>query len=331
MAPPRRGGTLLAVDAPSRPPRYGLLAWTVLWFTVAVILGGSVVRGTGSGAGCGETWPRCEGSIFPFDGSLETGIEFTHRISTATLGILLAMFVVWTVRTTRKGDPVRSALAWTATFFIGEVVIGAMLVVFGWVDLDASLGRLVAVPVHLMNTFLLLGAMTFTAYFAGGGRPPNVRLSRLQDRLLLIGLAALLLVGASGALNALADSLFPSETFIEGIRAEFSATAPFLIRVRILHPVIAVIGGIAAFLLVRHPEFDPEGRARGPVRLVVGIVAFQFLTGLVNVAMATPIEIQVVHLFVADAMWIALLIAGLRVLSPDRVARGSGQRARVAS
>ncbi len=292
-----------------------MLAWAVLWFTVAVILGGSVVRATGSGAGCGESWPRCEGSIFPLSGTTETAIEFTHRAMTLVAGLALVAFLVWTLRITRKGHPVRAALGWTGAFFVGEVVIGAMLVLFGWVEDDSSLGRLIVVPLHLVNTLFLLGAMTRTAHFASGGARHRLGGDRQRDAVVLAGIGVLLLVAATGALNALADTLFPADTFLEGLREEFGPTAPFLVRLRVLHPVIAVVGGLTLLVLVRHPAFDPDRRAVREVAIVVAVVVVQMVIGLVNVAMATPTEIQVIHLLAANVLWVAFVLASIRVLA----------------
>ena len=294
--------------------RYPVLAWAVVWVTVAVILVGSVVRATGSGAGCGDTWPRCAGSIFPLGGSTETTIEFTHRLTTAALAILLIGFVVWTLRAAPRGDPVRKALAWSAAFFVGEVIIGAVLVLFGWVDDDSSIGRVVMVPLHLVNTLFLLGAMTITAHLASGKGRPRFGENRKRDIVVIAGVGILILVAASGALNALADTLFPADTFLEGLREEFGPAAPFLVRLRVVHPPIAISGGLAVLVLVRHPVFDPDRMAGRQVSIVVGLVLFQFLIGLVNVAMATPVEIQVIHLLVADVLWVAFVLASIRVL-----------------
>jgi heme A synthase len=300
--------------------RLAVLAWTVLWFTVAVILGGSVVRATGSGDGCGETWPRCEGSLFPLGGTTETAIEFTHRAMTVLLGIGLVALALWVRRATRRGDPLRRALLWTGVFFVGEVIIGALLVVFGWVDDDASLGRVVVVPLHLVNTLFLLGSLAVAAHLAGGGAPPRIRLGRMADRLILAGGAVLLIVAAAGALNALADTLFPADSFLEGLRDEFGPTAPFLVRLRVVHPLTAIVGGIALVLLVRHPSFDVQRRAAGPVRAIGVLVFIQFAVGVTNVALATPVELQVLHLLLADVLWVAFVLAAVRVLAEAAVA-----------
>jgi heme A synthase len=269
-----------------------------------------VVRATESGAGCGDQWPRCEGHIIPWSADGATAIEFAHRASTAILGILLVALVVGVLRRTRPGAPIRRALAWAGAFFVAEVAIGALLVVFGWVDQDASTGRVVAMTVHLVNTFLLLAALTVVVWLARGGAPPRVDLGRTADRLLLAGAAILLVVAASGALNALADTLFPAD--------EATTSAHFLADLRVLHPMIAVVGGVAVVLLSRAGALAVAA-AEPWRRAVAVIVAFQFAMGVLNIALLTPVETQVLHLLLADTLWIVWIVFGASVVAAEQL------------
>ena len=292
------------------------LATGVLVFTVLVILGGSVVRATESGAGCGDQWPRCEGHIIPWSAEGATTIEFAHRASTAILGILLVALVITVFRQTERGAPIRGALVWAGAFFVAEVAIGALLVLFGWVDQDASIGRVVAMTVHLANTFLLLAVLTLVVWLARGGAPPRVDLGRRPDRLLLAGAVILLVVTASGALNALADTLFPAD--------EATTSGHFLADLRVLHPAIAVAGGVAVVLLSRAgalagPDAEPWRRA------IAVIVAIQFAMGIVNIALLTPVETQVLHLLLADTLWIVWILFGASVVTARQFAEPSGE------
>lgn len=296
------------------------LAWASLFFTVAVILGGSVVRATDSGAGCGESWPRCEGHLLHFSAEGATLVEFTHRAMTASLGVALALLVVLILRRYPKGHSVRRTFGWALGFFFGEVIIGAVLVVFGWVE-DASVGRVIAVSVHLVNTFLLLGALALTAHFASGGGPIEFDRTRRRDQAVVAGVVTLLVIGASGALNALGDTLFPADTVLEGIRAEFGATAPFLLRLRTVHPLVAIVGGGIIFMLARSPVLEASGRAARLALWAQALVGVQFVMGLVNIALLTPVETQVLHLALADALWLVWVLFGAEMLRVRQQAR----------
>jgi heme A synthase len=233
---------------------------------------------------------------------------------TATLGIVLAGLVILVLRRYPRGHVVRRSYGWALGFFFGEVIIGAVLVVFGWVEDDASVGRVIAVSVHLINTFLLLGALALTAYFASGGAPIRFDRSRRRDQAIIAGVITLLVIGASGALNALSDTLFPADTVLEGIRAEFGSTAPFLLRIRTVHPLIAIAGGGIIFVLARSPVLEATGRAARFAGWAQALVGLQFIMGLINIALLTPVETQVLHLLLADALWLVWVLLGAELL-----------------
>ena len=149
--------------------RISILAWTTLWLTVAVVIGGALVRATDSGAGCGESWPICGGQIIPEIGNYHTAIEVSHRLMTGLLGIVLVTLFLLVRRQYDKTHRLRRAVFAAGVLLIIESLLGASLVIFGWVEFDASIARLIVVPIHLVNTFLLVGAMVLVAFFAGGG------------------------------------------------------------------------------------------------------------------------------------------------------------------
>ena len=138
--------------------RIQILSWTMLWLTVAVIVGGALVRATDSGAGCGESWPICGGRLIPEIGNHHTAIEVSHRLMTGLLGlVLIAVFLLVRSRYD-KGHRLRRAVSAAGILLVIESLLGASLVLFGWVEFDASIARLIVVPIHLVNTFLLVGA-----------------------------------------------------------------------------------------------------------------------------------------------------------------------------
>ena len=299
--------------------KLGKWSWALLWLTVGVIGGGSLVRATGSGDGCGESWPRCEGSLFPLGGGTETSIEFAHRFATVMLAVALLALLIAARGSGETGRRVWRGLRWAGAFFIGEVIIGAVLVLAGWVDQDASIGRTIVVPLHLVNTFLLLGAVVLVVHVAHGGRWPRLDVRRLSNRIGLVVLGTMLLIGVTGGLNALADSLFPADTLLEGIKAEFGSAAPFLVRVRTIHPVVAIAGGLIIVLALRSPSFDPAGLVRRQADAAALLVGIEAAIGILNVALLTPVEIQLVHLLVADLLWIVAALAVIRVVAATTV------------
>ena len=294
--------------------RFSYLAWAVLVFTVLVILGGAIVRATGSGDGCGETWPVCSDRIFPANAGVETMIEFGHRLMSGAAIIGIAVLFLWSRRLYERGDLVRWWASAAVVLIAIESLIGASLVLFGWVDDDASIARMVVVPLHLVNTMLLLGALTLTAWWSSGNPGPRLDDYPAQGRRLAIGGAALLVVATAGALNALADTLYPADDFISGVRDELAGGAPFLVQARVLHPMLAILVGLGvAYLAINLSPgtTDPTQRLG---RVVVGLVVVQFAIGISNVLLATPLEIQIVHLAMADAIWIVSVLFAASLL-----------------
>jgi heme A synthase len=87
--------------------RFATYSWSVLAFTVGVILWGAYVRATGSGAGCGAHWPSCQGQIVPRAAQTETLIEYSHRLTSALSGLLVLILLIWALRLYPKGHIVR--------------------------------------------------------------------------------------------------------------------------------------------------------------------------------------------------------------------------------
>ncbi len=306
-------GMSLPEFAPSS--RIRLLSWAMLWLTVSVVVGGALVRATDSGAGCGESWPICGGQIIPSIGNYHTAIEVSHRLMTGLLGIVLISLFVLVRRDFNKEHRLRRATFAAGILLVVESLLGASLVLFGWVEFDASIARLIVVPFHLLNTFLLVGAMALVAFFASGGGAFRVNFQRTRDRLVVLGLGVVLLIGATGALNALADTLIQSDALRIAEPDEFLVTEPVLRQIRSIHPFVAIVGGLGLYMLVRYLLVGASKEVRWLGMGIQGIVWLQFVVGLVNVALEVPLETQLLHLFVADVLWILFVLLGAHLLA----------------
>jgi heme A synthase len=299
--------------------RFRNAAWATLALTVAVIAGGAVVRATGSGAGCGSDWPSCRGGVVPFSGSTETLIEFTHRATSGLAFLAVVGLVLWARRLYPEGHRVRRA-AWMSTIFIvGEVLIGAALVTYEWVGDDASVMRAVVDGLHLINTLFLVGALALTAWWASGRDP--FRIEGPEARLLLIGLVAVVVVAAAGAVTALGDTLFPDA----GVAEDLSYESHFLVRMRVVHPVVAAITG--AYLLFVARAFSHDRRpVVGPLATALGaVVIVQLMAGVVNLALGAPLWLQVVHLLLSNTLWITLVLLTAATTATRSALVGSAQ------
>lgn len=299
--------------------KFARYAWAVLAANVAVVLWGAVVRGTGSGAGCGQHWPKCNGVVVPRLDSTKTIIEYSHRITSGLALLMVLGMAIWAWRL-RAQHPhlLRPALA-SFALIISEALVGAGLVLLRLVELDASVLRAVSMAVHLTNTFLLLGALTFTASAASFGTRPNWRAG---PRLALAsGLALLLVTGITGAIAALGDTLFPATSLAHGFAMHASESAHFLIRLRAIHPFFAVF---AAFLLWFGAGHVAERGVHPRLPLIcrgLQIALFsQLVLGVVNLLLLVPLWTQLLHLLAADAIIVAYALLAAHVLTPQATA-----------
>lgn len=291
----------------NRLARFG---WSVVAWNLLVILWGAFVRATGSGAGCGQHWPLCNGVAVPRDPSIATLIELTHRLTSglALVGLLVLVVAVWRARP--AGHPARRAAGWSMLFMLTEAGVGAGLVLFELVADNRSMARALFMAVHLANTFLLLGAMTLTARWLED-RPAGLSIANRGGRAAILGTLALglIVVGVSGAVAALGDTLFPATSLSHALAQDLSPTSHVLLRLRVIHPSLAV--AVAFALMVAAPRLpieDGSGPAFGPGSRVALLAGVQVALGSLNVLLLAPVWLQLVHLLVADLLWIALVL-----------------------
>jgi heme A synthase len=285
--------------------------WFVLVFTIGVILVGSLVRATGSGAGCGRSWPTCQGELVPPLGGA-TAIEFTHRMVSGVALILVIVLAIWVWRTVERGHPARLGALLGLTAIVGEALIGAMIVLAEWVAEDASVARAISVPLHLVNTLFLLAALTLTAFWLNGGGRLDLKSWPLMTRAVFVGGLALVFIAASGAVTALADTLFPGD----GVGADFTSGAHFLARLRIIHPILAVVAAGLGWWFSGKGEL-PRIRTARALPILVGLM---LITGAVNVLLGVPIWMQLLHLALADVLWISYILISAQTLQFETLA-----------
>lgn len=297
-------------------------ARVVVVFNLAVILWGAFVRATGSGAGCGSHWPLCNGQVLPRAPQVETLIELAHRLTSGVAFLLVLAMLVWALRLFPKGHPARLGAVLSTVFIITEALVGAGLVLFEWTGVDQSVGRVISMGVHLINTFLLLAALVMTVHWGGGGEPVHFRGHGAGRWLFGLAFLLMLLLGVSGAVTALGDTLFPAGSLAEGIAQDFEATAHFLVRLRVWHPLIAVLVGLyVTFLAGLLVLFRANPAIRRLCGLLFGLFVAQLLAGVVNLLLLAPVWMQLVHLLLADLVWITLVQLALYNFAVSEVAQ----------
>ncbi len=285
------------------------------WFvgyTIGVILWGAFVRASLSGDGCGDHWPLCNGEVVPVDPSIETMIELTHRVTSGFAWIFALVFVVWSRRVFPKAHRARLGATLGLVFMSTEALVGAGLVIFKMVADNPETGRGYWSATHLLNTFVLLWALTAHVWWASGRTTlwPRGR-SGAAIKLVLV---LLLLLSVTGAIAALGNTLFPVDTIAEGIAQDLDPSSHLFLRLRVFHPILAV--GAGAVTMV----FATFVASRHRLRLghaVAGLVVLQLGLGLLNLTLHAPTWLQLVHLLLADVLWIGVVWLGGQVAEAE--------------
>jgi heme A synthase len=304
--------------------RFASYAWFVLAYNLLVILWGAFVRATGAGAGCGNHWPTCNGEVIPTALATKTLIELVHRVSSAIDGLLVLALVIWAWRAFPRGHLARFGAGLSLAFIIVESLLGAGLVRFGLVADDDSLLRAAVLAIHLVNTFILLAGLLLAAWWGMGGAPLRWRGQGNLRWALLGGLGSLLLVGATGAVTALGDTLFPAGSLVEGLRQDLSPTAHLLVQLRVIHPVLAILASLVILFAGSLAQTThPVASVRLATRLLLIVVISQVAAGFLNLFLLAPVALQLLHLLLADLAWLAMVLTTATALAAPVAARQS--------
>lgn len=294
-------------------PYVARFAWATLLCNVAVVLWGAYVRATGSGAGCGDKWPQCGGEVLGASAKTQTIIEFTHRATSGIALIMVGVLVIWAWRATNRRDWARYSAILSAVFLANEALLGAALVLLGHVAQDRSSARILFLCLHFGNTLLLLAMLAVTAWWLRFDS--SLRFIRAPREVVAIGtgLLATMVIGITGAVAALGDTLFPAVSLRSSLAQDFGSGTPALLRLRLVHPIVALTAAVyvlwVIFALVRR-----QGRTSTAAIALLVLFCGQIGIGMVNVLLLAPIWLQILHLFVADVLWITLVIASADLL-----------------
>ena len=299
-------------------PSFSTVARGVTVATVLVVLMGAIVRITGSGAGCGQHWPTCNGEVVALPQRLETWIELTHRTTSGLdfIGVLVLAALAFTLR---PRHPARWAAFAALGLMVVEIAIGARLVLLNLVGSNLSLDRVVVMPAHLVTTSLLIGALAAASYFSSEARLrceaalPERATNQLKAAMIwVLGAAVLLmLVSMTGAITALGDTAYPvqGQGALEHLQNDQAVGAHLLGKLRVVHPLLALLGVAGLWIAASRAR---EATSAVPVQrlgaaLYVG-AGLALVIGVTNIWLGAPGYIQVVHLFMACLLWLSIVV-----------------------
>jgi heme A synthase len=240
--------------------------------------------------------------------------------------VIALAWLAW--RLYAKGSPVRKAAGASLFFLVTEALVGAALVKLDLVAGNRSTARIWWMALHLVNTFMLLASLALTAWLAAGRRPARIRGQGALAGVMLGAVVATVVVGTTGAITALGDTLYPKTH----VGLDLGTAATFLERLRIVHPFVAIATAlyvVVAGILAR--RLRPGEETARLSRLLVALFAVQVAAGAINVVLLAPVWMQLVHLVLADAVWIALVCTAASALAaPETEAAASPVRTRLA-
>lgn len=287
-------------------PQYKKLAFGLLFYTLLVILWGAWVRISHSGDGCGDTWPLCHGQLIPEAQRGKTWVEYGHRLMSGIYGFVVIYFWWMARKIYPIGHFVRKAALATLIFMITEALLGAKLVLFKLVTTNDTPYRAFVMALHQMNSFMLTGAVALA--FAGATLQKDLQAPSKEDRRYRFLPWIIVVIGITGAWASLSNSLFPTENLLEGFFADFSTESHFLVRLRGLHPLLALFGGgsLALFFWLKAQTAESlllERRSYQMSLALMTAIAFGIMTLLLH----APVWMKIVHLALAHTIWVILL------------------------
>ncbi len=265
--------------------RYTLLAWTAAAATYLLIVLGAVVRITGSGMGCGDHWPLCNGHVFPPLSDIGTVIEWSHRVVAALVSILVVGLAgyAWWLRRIPGLAPGVSPASRAAFVALGLLVLQVLL---GAITVKLELPAWTVI-LHLGTAMLLLATLLLLA---------SARPARLSPLLVLAFVTVLFGALTANLGAAAACTGFPL------CSGQLWPSAGGLAVVQWIHRLLAY----ALFASVVGTAW--RSRRRGAWG-VVALVVVQIVIGAATVLMGLPPELQAAHVAVGAAVWAGLVLA----------------------
>ena len=298
----------------------------MLAYSLVVILWGYFLRLSESGDGCGTDWPLCNGGALPLGAAFPTWVEFGHRVSSGLVLVLVSAMAVWAFRVHPQGHLVRRAAGWSLLLTVTESAFGAVLVVFGLVAEDVSTARIMIRPFHVTNTFLLMAALGLTAWWAHLGVARAMSLWEPRHRPVVLASLAVLTLAWTGSWAGLATTAFPAESFSQGV-GQYVDPEHVLIYLRIFHPAVAIGAVYLLFRLAIAARRSAPDRATSAIASGVSALAVaQLVIGPLTILLLQPVQLRLLHLFLADLLWLGVIFLGASMLveaSSRPVSRGT--------
>lgn len=295
--------------------------------TIAVLLTylhlvfGGIVRITGSGMGCGDHWPKCNGSWVPPLGDPLVAIEWTHR--------LLALLVVLTIATLalaawrRRAEPGVAGPRGVLRPAVAALVLVITVALLGMVTVKVG-NTTVATLAHWTLAMALLAVLAAATVRAGGLGGASARAqggSARTVRSIAAGAVIAFLAVVIGGLvakypgAAVACPGFP-------LCGETPAVVPAgASHVQMTHRVLAYLlfFHVVAVAMAVGRRAGESAVVKAATRAAAVLVLAQLALGAAMVLSLLPQGLRVAHQAVGVAVWLTMFLAAYLA----RVAQGN--------
>jgi heme A synthase len=173
----------------------------------------------------------------------------------------------------------------------------------GLVNESVDTARVVAMPLHLVNTALLLGSTVMTAEAIKYGHIPRVTPSSEVRRLLGILAGVFLILLTTGAVAALGAHLTPSHSLLAGLTKDLSSDSHLAVRLRLLHPLLALLGPLGLWaILEKLKERAPSSYSRTLFGRLSVVLIVAVLIGICTLLTLAPTWLKMAHLLMANVL-----------------------------
>lgn len=254
----------------------------------------------------------------------KTWIEWIHRASSGLFGIMVFILTVWAFLKFSFRHPICKSALSVFFFTVSEALIGARLVLVGLTGSDTSLARVLTMNLHLLNSVLLTSSIficwrlalgnhfSFAHLYLMKSKSAKNNLSLFPKRKhLIMFILGFFLIAFFGSLSSLSASLFPSSSLWQGLSMDFDSDSPWLIRWRLLHPVLALVfgGGFLYYLFQKSllKNFNPL-RFNGSLKIFIFCLCLALLSGLMNLLLLSPVFLKLVHLLIVYLLSMSFIL-----------------------
>ena len=288
---------------------FSWFCFIALCFCLLIILWGAWVRISHSGDGCGQSWPSCQGKyLIDSEQQEKTWIEWIHRATSGLFGIMVIFLVLLSFLKFPAKSPVRKISIFILLFTVSEALIGARLVLAGLTGSNTSLARVLTMNIHLLNSFLLTISLFICWRLSLGKKLSFSKIFEKEKRVSLVFIFIFFLIAFLGSFSSLASSLFPSSSLLEGISLDFNPKSHWLIRLRLLHPLLAFLlgGGLLFYCLIRfvtHSKNTPLNNS------ILVFLFLALLSGMMNLLLLSPVFLKLTHLLIVYLLLMSFILS----------------------